>query len=465
MHLNPRVAKAAPVATGKAVYERLITRLKRILPQSLFGRALLILVLPTVLMQILAITIFYDRHWSSIQRHTSSSLAGEVAVVIERALMNPPEQRKAALSMYESLMVMDIALKPLSLDISDTGDHDRFARYVRALRRRTDLPFVVHELPEKERIRTRIALPRQLLQVDVGIKRLESSTTYIFVLWVVCSALLLTVIAIAFLRNQIRPISRLADAAERFGMGQDVGDFKPHGAEEVRKAGRAFMVMRSRITRQISTRTAMLTGISHDLRTPLTRLKLQLTMLDESEDVSAMLQDIADMEHMLGEYLNFARSNDETVPMEEVDIAEWLRAIVQAYTATGAPLSYSFPETARLPLRLSQMKRAVENLINNALKYGEQCHVSLEITPGWLTITFDDDGPGIDETVMEDVFRPFTRLDTSRNQETGGVGLGLAIARDIVQVHGGYIRMRNRYGEDGGITGLGVLMILPLPGR
>ena len=318
-------------------------------------------------------------------------------------------------------------------------------------------------LPRQEKIRTRIALPGQVLQVDVGMKRLESSTTYIFVIWVVCSAVLLTVIAIVFLRNQIRPITRLAEAAERFGRGQDVSGFRPHGAYEVRKAGRAFMLMRARISRQVSSRTAMLTGISHDLRTPLTRMKLQLAMLGGGEDIEAMQQDVSDMEQMLGEYLAFARGHDASEPDEPVDVARWMRELVQSYRPTGAELTYSLPETIAMPMRRGQMKRALENLINNALAYGAHCHVSLDCGEGWVTIYVEDDGPGVPEEVMADIFRPFTRLDTSRNRETGGVGLGLAITRDIVQSHGGHIRMRNRYDEAGEVIGLTVLVMLPRP--
>ncbi len=446
----------------KHPYHAITQHIKQAMPKSLFGRALLILVLPTILLQILAITIFYERHWSSIRRHLSSSLAGEIAVVIDRAYTAPSGHRGEALESYADMMNMDIALLPLPLDTETDHHHKRFHLYVMELEKRINLPFMIRQLSEEEMIRTQVALPDQVVQVDVGIKRLESSTTYIFVTWVVGSAVLLLVIAIVFLRNQIRPISRLAEAAQRFGIGQDVGNFRPHGAEEVRSAGKAFMVMRSRITRQMATRTAMLTGISHDLRTPLTRMKLQLEMLGDGEETRSMRQDVQDMEYMLNEYLDFARGNDDTAPRETVNLAEWLRDLIQSYLVTGASISYSLPDTAALSIHPVQMKRALQNVIGNALKYGEQCHVTLEVNGAWCSIRVEDDGPGIPETAMEDVFRPFTRLDTSRNSDTGGVGLGLAIARDIVQVHGGHIRMNNRYDEQEQIVGLSVLILLPL---
>jgi two-component system, OmpR family, osmolarity sensor histidine kinase EnvZ len=447
----------------KVLYQFLIHAVKTRLPQSLFGRALLILVLPTLLVQLLAIYIFYERHWSSIQRHLSASLAGEVTVVIERSLQTMGEEREAALMMYGRIMNMRIRLLPATSENLPPSTNARFSTYRYELRKRLNVPFVVYELPHKEAIRTLIMLPQEIVQIDVGIKRLESSTTYIFVTWVIGSTLLLTLIAIMFLRNQIRPMARLAEAAERFGRGQDVGNYRPHGAEEVRKAGKAFMVMRSRILRQVTTRITMLTGISHDLRTPLTRLKLQLAMLPSSDENSAMQQDINEMEQMLQEYLEFARGNDETVPSEIVNMAEWLREIVYAYLNTGAGITYSLPETVFLPIRQVQMRRAVQNLITNALNYGESCHVYMEVHSGWLHIAVEDNGIGIPEEEMEEVFRPFTRLEASRNHETGGVGLGLSIARDIAHAHGGKIQMFNRYDKERHILGLSVVLMLPIP--
>jgi two-component system osmolarity sensor histidine kinase EnvZ len=447
-----------------APYHFLTHRLKIAMPKSLFGRALLILMVPTIMVQVLAVTVFYDRHWDSIQRHLSSSLAGEVAVVVERAANTPPEQRTEALKIYGQLMNMRLRVLPVQALHTKATQQKLFERYIRELKRRLKVPFVVYyPFSDREIIRTQVVLGDQVIQIDVGNKRLESSTTSLFVLWVLGSAALLTLIATLFLRNQIRPITRLAEAAERFGRGQDVGNFRPHGAEEVRTAGRAFMVMRARIIRQVSTRTAMLSGVSHDIRTPLTRLKLQLAMQRQTEDIVAMQQDVDEMEHMLEEYLEFARGADDAVPTEWVDMAQWLRAIVQAYLATGAPITYSIPDTAVLPMRPVQLRRAAQNLINNALKYGHRCHISLEVEEGWVTLMVDDEGSGIPEEAMEEVFRPFTRLEVSRNTETGGVGLGLAITRDIVQAHGGKVHMRNRYGEDGSVLGLSVMLLLPMP--
>lgn len=443
-------------------YHHIAQRLKGYMPKSLFARALLILVLPTILVQILAITIFYERHWSNIQRHLSSSLAGEVALVVDKVIRTEPLLRHRELEVYAAMMGMDIRLLPAPLDVESGIYGKRFSQYAAELTRRLDMPFVVYELDIKEAIRTQVELSDVVVQIDVGLKRLESSTTYIFVMWIMGSAVIVTLIAIMFLRNQIRPIARLALAAERFGRGQDVSDYRPHGALEVRKAGKAFMTMRARLMRQIQTRTAMLSGISHDLRTPLTRMKLELEMLGDEQDVAAMRQDIDDMEYMITEYLDFARGNDDSVPSEVVDMADWLRTIVQAYVKQEAAITYSLAESVVMSVRPNQLKRAVQNVINNALHYGGACHVSMENNDAWLIIAVEDEGEGIPQESFADVFRPFVRLDEARNADNGGSGLGLAITRDIIQSHGGKVHLENRLAEDGSVLGLTVLLTLPL---
>ncbi len=439
------------------------------MPQSLFGRALLILVLPTILVQIVAVVLFYERHWSNVQRHLSSSLAGEVALIMDRAISTQGEKRSSYLNRYAKIMNMQIAILAPPLHENVAESDERFQAYIHELKQRISLRFVVFDVPDindddGEIIRTQILWQNEIIQIDVGVKRLESATTYIFVSWLVSSAILLTFIAIIFLRNQIRPIKRLAEVAERFGMGQDVGNYRPHGAQEVRQAGKAFLKMRGRILRQINTRTAMLTGISHDLRTPLTRMKLQLAMLNiaSSEEIIAMQEDIYEMEVMLNEYLDFARGNDEDSPTEMVNMAEMLHSIAQSFVNSASNISYNLPAKAQIKIRPNQMRRAVQNIMTNALKYGGgAAHLSLQSYQGWLHIIVEDEGSGIAEADMEEVFRPFTRLESSRNSQTGGVGLGLAIARDIVQAHGGKILLKNRYDANGHVCGLIVTIILP----
>jgi two-component system, OmpR family, osmolarity sensor histidine kinase EnvZ len=445
----------------------IVSLLKASLPQSLFGRALLILVLPTILVQIVAVVLFYERHWSSVQRHLSSSLAGEVALIMDRVITTQGEKRNDYLMRYAKIMNMDIAILPPPLHQATPQEMERFAAYIHELNQRLGLNFSVFESSKGEIVRTQILWQHEMIQIDVGVKRLESATTYIFVSWLISSAFLLTLIAIMFLRNQIRPIKRLAEVAQRFGMGQDVSNYRPSGAQEVRQAGKAFITMRARILRQINTRTAMLTGISHDLRTPLTRLKLQLAMLpaptDYSDEITAMQDDIKEMEGMLNEYLEFARGNDEDLPTEEVNITELLQATAESFINMGANVSYDLPSNVMVVVRPNQIKRVVENIIGNALKYGGGvAHLNMQTQPSWLHIMVEDEGQGIAEDYMEDVFRPFMRLEESRNSQTGGVGLGLSIARDIVQAHGGKILLKNRYSANGEVCGLMVDIILPM---
>jgi two-component system osmolarity sensor histidine kinase EnvZ len=443
-----------------------ISLLKNQLPQSLFGRALLILVLPIILVQIMAVVVFYERHWSNVQRYLSSSLAGEVALIMDRAITTHGEKRYNYLRRYARIMDMQIAILPPPLLPMTASDKQRFSAYIQELDKRLGFNFSVFEV-EKDTIRTQILWQNEIIQIDVGVKRLESATTYIFISLLISSAVLLTLVAILFLRNQIRPIKRLSYVAEKFGMGQDVSDYRPHGALEVRQAGKAFLTMRARILRQVNTRTAMLTGISHDLRTPLTRLKLQLAMLPSNainaDEMQAMQDDIHEMELMLNEYLEFARGNDEDSPAEMVNIAELLYSVAQSFINASENVSYDLPNEAMIMVRPTQMRRAVQNILSNALKYGGgAAHLSLQLLEGWLHIIVEDEGGGIPEEHMEEVFRPFTRLEVSRNQTTGGVGLGLAITRDIVQAHGGKILLKNRADSSGQICGLCVTIILPL---
>jgi two-component system osmolarity sensor histidine kinase EnvZ len=258
------------------------------------------------------------------------------------------------------------------------------------------------------------------------------------------SALVLLVIAVLFLRNQIRPIRQLAEAAEKFGLGHDIPDFRPRGAAEVRQAGRAFMVMRNRIQRQVATRTEMLAGISHDLRTPLTRMKLQLAMMPEGEAAEALAYDISVMEHMIQEYLDFARGDiGETA--EEEDMDQFIGRIAGRYQNHDGEVTFKGASQTRMPVRRNLLARALHNLIDNALRYGGgKAQIATRRDGAYIVITIADAGPGVPEDKMEEIFQPFRRMEVSRNQETGGAGLGLSIARDAIQSHGGTIELRNR---------------------
>jgi two-component system osmolarity sensor histidine kinase EnvZ len=300
-----------------------------------------------------------------------------------------------------------------------------------------------------------VQLADGVLSFRPTLKRLESGTTVIFMLWMTGSALVFLCIAILFLRNQVRPIRQLAEAAENFGKGQDMPGFKPHGALEVRRAARAFLIMRDRIARQIRSRTEMLAGISHDLRTPLTRMKLQLALPQDAQAARAMSEDVGQMERMIAEYLDFARGEGG----EESAVVR-LKALMQDIADDYARLGKKVPveaEDATITLREGAFRRMMHNLIDNAIRYGKECRVSAAAMPTRVEICVDDKGPGIPAAQREEVFRPFTRLDASRNPATGGVGLGLTIARDVARSHGGDISLSDAPGG-----GLRVLVRLPL---
>jgi two-component system osmolarity sensor histidine kinase EnvZ len=262
----------------------------------------------------------------------------------------------------------------------------------------------------------------------------------IFILWMVGTALILLGIAILFLRNQVRPIERLALAAENFGKGQPVPDFKPYGATEVRRAAQAFLTMRERIERYVSQRTEMLAGVSHDIKTPLTRMKLALAMMEPSRDIAELSSDIAEMERMLDDYLAFARGEGGE-ESQNADLAELVRDTVAAAAKAkpGRAVDVMGPEHLMLSVKRAAFRRCLTNLVDNALKHGRTVVVALSRDDRFAEVAVEDDGPGIPETRREEAFRPFHRLDEGRNLQAGGSGLGLAIARDIARAHGGDI--------------------------
>jgi two-component system osmolarity sensor histidine kinase EnvZ len=307
-----------------------------------------------------------------------------------------------------------------------------------ALRERVHRPFHLDTWSDPRDVHIKIQLTDGVLDVVVARERLFSSTTYIFVMWMVGTSLVLFAVAMVFMRNQIRPIRRLADAVENFGKGRDVPGFKPEGATEIRRAAAAFNIMRERIQRTISQRTEMLAGVSHDLRTPLTRMKLQLAMLGDTKAAEELRSDVLEMEKMVEEYLAFSRGEGG----EEVvnsDIGDLLREVVIGFRHGGPPIELDTAQGLVVPVRPNAFKRSVTNLVNNAAIHADRIAISAAWQGNMIVVIVDDDGPGIPENEREEVFKPFYRLDSSRNPETGGTGLGLTIARDLIRGHGGDI--------------------------
>lgn len=427
--------------------------IKRYLPKTLFGRALLIMIVPAVLVQLLAAYQFYERHWDSVVRNMSTALAGEVALLLN---YYDPDSSAELVQMANVLgMRVSLDRSQRNVFVKEKG-RDQYPEFYEQLAARLDAPFMVEQRGAEDDLFISILLEDVTLQLQTSKKRLVSSTTYVFLLWSAGASLMLLVVATLFLRNQIRPIRQLAAAAEKFGLGQGAAEFQPRGASEVRQAGRAFLIMRNRIERQVRARTDMLAGISHDLRTPLTRMKLQLAMLEldaaQQQELSA---DIEEMEHMIDEYLQFARGQAQE-PTQEVALDQMLAELVATYQRHARAVTFQPGAGRMIPLRPKAMRRAFQNLIDNALSYGEQAEIETRVDGTYLVVAIRDRGPGIPEEKMEDAFRPFTRLDASRSPDVSGAGLGLSITRDIIQLHGGTIELRNRK------TGLEVLVNLPM---
>jgi len=417
--------------------------LKRLLPKSLLGRSLMIIIMPLVILQMIAALIFYESHWHKISLTLSRGVTGDISTVIDLMRSNPDTQSRGwifdlsskNMNMFMSFKEGEIIPRTQSL-VSGKMEET----LSKALREGVGRPFYIDSESMKRHVIIDVQLSDGVLHVITSRKRLFSSTTYVFVLWMIGSSLVLFGVATIFMRNQVKPIRRLAEAADDFGKGRDAPQFKPEGATEVRQAAAAFIDMRDRIQRQISQRTKMLAGVSHDLRTPLTRMKLQLEMASGSDALEDLKGDIGEMEHMLEGYLAFARGEGGEEPVE-VDLGELLNSIVAQARRQGGIIDLHVESMIAVPLRPKVFRRCLTNLIDNAMRYAE--HVSLKAGKrgDLVDITIDDDGPGIPEEMREDVFKPFFRIDESRNPGTGGVGLGLTIARDVVRAHGGDIEL------------------------
>lgn len=442
--------------------------IKRVLPASLFGRALLIMLVPLIVLQLLVAHIFFERHWDSVVRNLSTTLSADIALVYTTYQRALPQQGADEATALAREVATSLAIGVERIDDSTTPMVDghgrkKFSDLFDSLRSRIRQPLMINDDPRANRVRVRAGLPDGgLLEFAFSRKRLASSTTYIFIFWMVGTAILLMLIATLFLRNQIRPIVQLARAAEQFGMGQEMVEFtSSRGASEIKRASSAFRTMADRIRRTVSSRTEMLAGISHDLRTPLTRMKLEIEMgkIDQATR-DALEAEIDEMRSMIDEYLDFARG-DAGEPMEPVDVGQLLRDLIEAYRRQRRPVELAACEPAMMMMRPQAMRRALTNLIDNALRYGKTASVELEQSIGFIRIKVSDKGPGIPEEEFETVFKPFTRLETSRNVKTGGVGLGLSIARDIALSHGGNISLENHKDKQGEVTGLEVTLRLP----
>ncbi len=437
---------------------------KTFLPRTLMGRSLMILITPVLLIQMIATFVFFDRHWSKMTTRLAYSVAGEIAMIAS-ALEDDPTPAKLETVIGYAAQHLDLLVGFQSGAILEKKDNDyrpdawkshMAQTLTQQLERNLHRPFFLFLDKGEKWIEVDVQLSGGVLSIIMPQRRLFSSSGYIFLLWMIGSSLVLLAVAILFMRNQIRPIRKLAAAAERFGKGRDVAYFKPEGAKEVRQAGEAFLDMHKRIRRQIEQRTTMLAGVSHDLRTPLTRLKLQLAMLPEADDVRAMRGDIQEMEKMIEGYLDFVRGEGDE-QAEPANLKDIIEKITNAARRQDLDIQSFVAQDVTLMVRPMAFERALMNIIGNAGQYADHIWLAASLEGKYVFITIEDDGPGIPEDKYEEVFRPFYRVEASRNAETGGVGLGLPIALEIVHGHGGKIELgKSAHG------GLKVVIRLPV---
>ncbi|MSP83452.1 MAG: HAMP domain-containing protein [Alphaproteobacteria bacterium] len=435
-------------------------RLKRLIPRSLFGRSLLLIVGPPIILQVVVALVFFELHLDKITQQLATAAAGETGLIVallERA--DGDAARADVLAMARSRLGLRIRILPGERLPADGGPRPTgmLERWLdRALKEQVRRPAVVESNQLPTDVRIRVAIDDGVLEVVIRRERLFSGTAYVTLMWMVGASVLLIGLAVHFLRKQVAPIRRLASAAEAFGKGRTDVPLRLEGAREIRRAAAAFLAMRERIQRQVSQRTQMLAGVSHDLRTPLTRMKLELAMLPPGEGRDNLATDVRDMERMVEEYLAFARGEETEMPAP-TDLVGMLREIVDRSPAGAASITLTAREPLTVEVRPDAIRRSIGNLIDNALRYARQIEVAAYRTPSAIEIAVDDNGPGIPEEAREDVFKPFLRLDESRNAETGGVGLGLTIARDAVRRHGGDLKLSTSR-----LGGLRALIRLPV---
>ena len=417
--------------------------IKNVMPRGLYGRAALILILPIVTIQLVVSIAFIQRHFEDVTRQMTENVVQDVALILDR-VNRAPDLAAAEAQAAEFAGPLSLAVTlPAPLAEGDSRVfYDLSGRVVIATLRGTFPTIGAIDLYDLKTVRITLGTEYGPMQVELPRRRVSASNPHQLLVLMLVTGLLMTTIAFIFLRNQIRPIRRLAVAAEAFGKGRVVA-YRPTGATEVRAAGNAFLDMRARIERQIEQRTLLLSGVSHDLRTPLTRLKLGLSMLDPDEEVEALRRDTAEMEGLLDSFLSFVRDEAQDEAPVTTDPVALLRTVVEDARRGGQNVSLHAVEGAgTAPLREIAVRRALANLIGNAVRYGTRAEVSVAISDRAVRFSVEDDGPGIPKERREEAMRPFTRLDRARNQNLGtGVGLGLAITADIARGHGGTLRL------------------------
>jgi two-component system osmolarity sensor histidine kinase EnvZ len=428
------------LAAPRNLWRRFANWLHDRMPKGLYARALLIVILPVVLLQSAVAYVFMERYWEVVTYRLSAGMARQVAALVDVYQTFPQDPDHAQLRHIAAFdLNMEIAVLPKQELPAPAPKTPLFSLLDKALTgelsRRLKEPFWINTSLPRNLIEIRVALDNATLRMFATRTHAYASNSYIFFMWMAIASVIIVAIATSFLRNQIRPILRLARAAEEFGKGRNVA-FSPRGAREVRQAGAAFLDMKRRFERAIEQRTTMLNGVSHDLRTIITRFKLSLALMGDSNEAAEMRKDVDDMERMVEAYLAFARGDgDES--SSPTDIAAILSELKADTERLGLAAAVKIKGDAKIVARPAAIKRLLANLVGNAQRYGKRIELSAVNDGAMMTINIDDDGPGIPVERREEAFRPFYRLDDSRRQDEGNSGLGLAIARDIARAHGG----------------------------
>jgi two-component system osmolarity sensor histidine kinase EnvZ len=417
---------------------------KDLMPKGLYARALLIIIVPMVVLQSVVAFVFMERHWNTVTRRLSQAVVQDVATLIDVYKAYPQDKDRTQLRrIAQERLGLVVDFLPVN-DLPPPGPKPFFSLLDQSLSvqisRQIGRPFWIDTVGRSSVVEIRIKLDDAVMRVYAQRSAAYASNSEIFIFWMLGTSSILLIVAVLFLRNQIKPILRLADAAESFGKGRDAPNFRPRGAREVRRASLAFLEMKTRIERSIEQRTAMLAGVSHDLRTILTRFKLELELIGDSPEVEGMRKDVDEMSGMLEAYLAFARgdSGEQAQPTDMEQALEELRGDAERHGHVATVTFHGLPVVIVKP---AAFKRCLANLVSNAARHADTIAITGHRDHRYLTVTVDDDGPGIPPDMREEVFKPFLRLDDARNQDESGSGLGLAIARDIARSHGGDITL------------------------
>jgi two-component system osmolarity sensor histidine kinase EnvZ len=456
--------RSAPALSHlKAFHQGFVGLLAELMPKGLYARALIIIIAPIVVLEGVIAFVFMERHWQNVTRRLSETTARDIAALIDIYEGSPPGKYDDIIRIARDRLNLSMQILPPG-DLPEARQKPFFDLLDRALSkeisRQVQRPFWIDTVGQSRHVEIRVQHADSILRFLAIRTQTYASNSHIFLLWMVGSSVILLTVAILFLRNQIRPILRLSEAVDAFGKGRPVPeDFQPRGAREVRQAAAAFLEMRNRIRQHVEQRTTMLAGVSHDLRTVLTRFKLELAFMGEGPDVQSLKADVDEMQHMLEDYLAFARGDggEEATP---TNLTELLEDILEESQVYGTSIELKLRKRRGdviLPLKRQAFKRAITNLVSNAVRYGDQIVIRAATEGQWLRIEVDDNGPGIPASERANVFKPFYRIDRSRNQDDGNSGLGLAIARDIAKSHGGDITL----GESS-MGGLRAIISVPL---